>query len=154
VTRSRFVGNETRTLSLSDGDWIVVKERLNMGEARDEWARRYEFVGDATTPRLNLKMVGLSQVIAYLLDWSLGPTIRGVSVDELHTILRKLEPEDFVEIQQAIEDHAFARASEREAQKKTLGGVTPFVRTSPSPDVAGGPSSTSEPLIAMTTRSS
>lgn len=154
MTRSRFVTPATRTLTLSDGDWVVVKERLNVGEARAEFARRFEYPETGTVPRVNLQQVGFSQVVAYLLDWSLTEMpIRGVSATDLDRILRNLEPEFFAELQQAIDAHIATMESEREAQKKTDPGATPSAPTSPSPAAAAGAMSGSPPLTLMSTPS-
>lgn len=154
MKRSRFVGGETDTLPLSDGDWIIVKRRLNVGDARDEFARRYEYPEGGGPPRVRLSQIGFSQVVAYLLDWSLPEMpIRGLSPDALDTVLRNLAPEDFAEIQTAIEDHIDDLDAQRAAEKKTPTGASTSPATSPSLDAAAGATSGWASLTPMSTAS-
>src|SRR5262249_13179874 len=126
LKRSRFVRPEAVTIPLTDGDWIIVRRRLNTAETREMFTRRYEF-GPDNLPRVNLRQVGVSKVTAYLIDWSFPELpIRGVTITELEAALGKLEPEDFAEIQTAIEEHEFLQEQEREAQKKTASGAPSF----------------------------
>jgi hypothetical protein len=155
MTRSRFVSNATRTLPLSDGDWIVVKDRLNVGEVRAEFARRYEYPEGGGPPRLNLQQLGFSQVVAYLLDWSLPEMpIRGLAPADLDRVLRNLDADDFAEIQTAIDDHVLAMDEARAAQKKTATGAPPSPPTSRSPDAAAGGTSGSPNSTLMSISSS
>jgi len=123
---SRFVRPETRTLTLANGDHLIVRARLTAGEQREQFARMYT-QGPAGVQR-NLLMLGVGQVVAYLLDWNLRDDagqlvpIRDLSAADLHQVLNQLAPEDFDEIQQAIEAHEKAMVAEREDQKKILTG--------------------------------
>jgi hypothetical protein len=123
---SRFVRPETRTLTLANGDHLIVRARLTAGEQREQFARMY--TQGPTGVQRNLLMLGVGQVVAYLLDWNLRDDagqlvpIRDLSAADLHQVLNQLAPEDFDEIQQAIEAHEKAMVAEREDQKKILTG--------------------------------
>jgi hypothetical protein len=126
---SRFVRPETVKLDLSNGDWVLIRKRLSAGEQRDAFNRAYvqgangEFV-------VHPGRIGLSMLSAYLLDWSLTDgdgqqvVIRGESVDVVEATLNSLDPDDFTELRQAVEQHEQRMIAERDAQKKTRAGVT------------------------------
>lgn len=124
---SRFVRPETTVLTISDGDTLVVKKRLNAGENRRLWAG---MMRDGDSLRVQPLKTGMSTVVAYLLDWSLKDDdgklvkITGLGPDALELVLESLDPDDFTEILRAIEAHENAMTAEREAQKKTTAGET------------------------------
>ena len=123
---SRFVRPETRTLTLANGDHLIVRARLTAGEQREQFARMY--TQGPTGVQRNLLMIGVGQVVAYLLDWNLRDDagqlvpIRDLSAADLHHVLNQLDPVSFDEIQQAIEAHEKAMHAERDDQKKILTG--------------------------------
>lgn len=126
---SRFVRPQTRTLTLANGDQLIVKERLTAGEQRAHFARRY--VHDAAG-RLVLTpsgLIGDGIVVAYLLDWNLrdeagqAVVIRDLSADDLQRVIDNLDIQSFDEIKTAIQAHEAAMVAEREAEKKTDGGT-------------------------------
>lgn len=123
---SRFVQPETRTLTLANGDTLIVRARLSAGETRAQQQRSYTMQPDGTWVR-NPLTSGVSLIVAYLLDWDLrddrSVTIRNLSPEELSTILDNLDIDSFVEIKSAIEDHVAAMTVERSAQKKTDGAM-------------------------------
>ena len=143
---SRFVRPETKTLTLGNGDTLLVKKRLNHGEQRAAFARLCLAGADGTV-RVNPLSTGMAQVTAYLLDWSLKDNdgrqvkIQGVSVDDLTAALDNLSPEDFAEIRAAIEDHEAAMAAERAQEKNERDGVPNEPAISPSPSAVAGASS-------------
>lgn len=120
---SRVVTPETTTLSISNGDTLLVKKRLNTGEARQQYDRMYResSAGRVVDPL----QVGLARILAYLLDWSLvypdGTKIQiaGKSEDEVIAALNSLDYDSFTEIRDAITVHEQAMADERAALKKT-----------------------------------
>lgn len=131
---SRFVRPETRTLTLEDGESLVVRARLSNGEQRALFSRLYTRgpvtpeapMGVLTT---NPDQVGLASVTAYLLDWTLKDDdgkpvhIHDLAIDQLEQILNDLTPEAFDEIYAAIARHDGAMREAREAEKKTrIGG--------------------------------
>jgi hypothetical protein len=149
---SRFVRPETVKLTISNGDWLIVKKRLTHGEARTAFARMYLAGADGAL-KVNPLGLGMSTVTAYLLDWSLldddgqPVNIRGVSVEELTAKLDALGSEDFAEIRTAIELHDIAMATERAAEKKRLAGANGSDPTSPLPSAPALPSTKSETLM-------
>jgi hypothetical protein len=124
---SRFVRPETRTLTLANGDQLIVRARLTAGEQREQFARMYTH-GPMGQVHRNLLMIDVGLVIAYLLDWNLKDDadqlvpIRDLSAADLHQVLNQLDPVSFDEIQKAIEAHEQAMVAEREDQKKILTG--------------------------------
>jgi len=138
----RTVRPETTVLSLSGGDTITVKKRLNAGEQRAQFARAYEANADGSKMRVNLIETGMALVTAYLLDWrrtdNPESTLRGLSLEALTHELNHLEPASFTEIKEAIEQHELAMLAEREAEKNALAGEKAASAISPSPYVADG----------------
>lgn len=135
--RSRFVRPDTVTLKISDGDTLIVKRRLNTGEQREVFGKMARERDDGSL-RANPLEVGISIVLAYLIDWSLtdadGVTvpIRGLPTDQLRAVLDELEPDVFEEIRAAINAHADQQAEMRAAEKNGTGGEAGTPVTSPS----------------------
>jgi hypothetical protein len=147
--RSRVVRPESKKLELSDGDWILVKKRLTAGESRAQFARIIKDAPGGEKPTLESIQVGLSRILAYLLDWSLvGPddttvlplrTPKGdLSVDVMTSSLNSIDPESFAEILKAVEAHEEAMDKERESAKNEKDGESKSLVTSPSPDSSTG----------------
>lgn len=141
---SRFVRPETLNLKLSDGDWLLVKRRLNSGEQRAAFARMY-LAGIDGTLRVNPLQAGMARITAYLLDWSLTDddgkpvVIREQPIDSVVAALDSLSPEDFAEVTGAIEKHEQAMAAESAEKKRIRAGEPTSAPTSPSlSDVDGG----------------
>lgn len=153
---SRVVRPETKKLNLSDGDWLLVKKRLNHGEQQAAFARRY--VSDVLGNRVNLKLVGMETVTAYLLDWSLTDLddqvipIRGRPLEDVEAALNSFDPTTFAEIRDAIEAHEKAVALALAEQKKTIpAGESESSPTSLLPAPVAGPSTSSDPSTLTTT---
>lgn len=131
--RNRFVAPKSVRLPLSDGDWIEIKERLSIGDARQATA---SFIGSYTkdgarTP--NLETLGMGEVLAYLLDWSFRDAHDKpvkVSLDAV----KGLDLDTYAEIEAAIGRHAAALdAADAEREKKIPNGETSSGGTSSSP---------------------
>lgn len=151
---SWFVRPDTRRLTLSDEQWIVVKARLTTGEYRAHM-RRSSYVDTDGLRRIHALEHGLSLVVAYLVDWSLPDvSIRGVSEADLTAALDNLVPDRFMEIKAAIETHEAAMTAEREAAKNVTDGATNGSAISPSPSALAGPWSGSVTSTSMTMPSS
>jgi hypothetical protein len=120
---SHFVRPETRTLTLEDGETIVVRRRLNAGEQRAMYARMYVAGVDGRL-KVNSLETGMAAVTAFLLDWSLCDDagekvpIAGLPPEELAPILDGLDPNTFGEIRRAIDAHAEAEERARLEEKK------------------------------------
>jgi hypothetical protein len=125
---SRFVRPDTRTLTLANGDQLIVRARLTAGEQRAHFARIYRVLDDGQLLPDRLRL-GVGVIVAYLLDWNLkddagqAVPIRDLSTDDLQHVIDALDPESFGEIRAAIDTHVDAMAAERDAQKKTDGGT-------------------------------
>lgn len=133
MARSRFVQLDTRRLTLSDGDWLEVKTRLSIGGLRALQVRKYEVDPKTGTMQLRLDALGIVDVAAYLVDWSFADLpIRGASLDVIEAAVRNLDPDDFVEVEAAVDTHVAAVATERAALKKTSGGGPASPPISPS----------------------
>lgn len=145
---SWFVRPDTDRLSLSDGQWLLVKRRLSTGEFRAH-LRRSSRIGDDGVRRLDLLEQGFSLVVAYLLDWSLDTVIRGVSEHDLVSALNALDPQRFTEIKQAIDTHEAAMIAEREEKKTIPSGATTSAPSSSSPSAPApeSPSTNSDVLM-------
>lgn len=110
---SRFVRPLSRTLTLANGDTLIVKCRLNSVEGR--MLRAMLSHPTLAEPAL---------VMAYLLDWSLKDTegqhvtIRGVESTVLASALDALDSDDFDELYAAVKVHAIEMKAEREDAKK------------------------------------
>jgi len=141
--RCRVVRPQEVTLPLSDGDWLRVKKRLTAGEAREQFARIVKDAPGGERPTLSSMQVGISRILAYLLDWSLTddkgvvlPLRNGrgeLAVDVMTASLNSIDPDSFGEILKAVEDHEEAMDKEREAEKNGTGGVNESSAISPSP---------------------
>lgn len=136
-----FVTPEPCRLTLSDGQFIDIKKRLNHGETEDMYARM-----SPDGERLDRRAVRTAKVFAYLMGWSLTkggtPVSMALELPEqtrLDTI-RALDPDRFSEIHAAIETHVQAMAEERAAQKKILSGSPAAAAISPSPSAVVGAS--------------
>lgn len=132
--KSRFVAPDTTTLTLANGDTLVVKTRLTRGDQRAMFARLYVagVDGELKTNRL---AIGQSTVLAYLLDWSLTDdqgkkvVIAGQPVEVVDAALDALSPEDFAEIREAIDAHETAQEQVRAEATASPFGATPSATT-------------------------
>jgi hypothetical protein len=164
MPRSRFVQPDTVMLPLSDGDWLLVKRRLNSGEQRAAFRRMYVTAADGSfvtdeegKPKIDPTMIGVTLVTAYLLDWSLVDhsgekiLIARQPPEVLTAAVDLLETDDYDEIRTAIEDHDSRQRLAREEEKKRLATVTTSPTTSPSLDAATGAMSGSAISTPMST---
>jgi hypothetical protein len=145
---SWFVQPETTRLELSDGQYIIVKQRLTQGERRQARARYYVPGADGEF-HVNRVLFPMAMVAAFLLDWSLTDAagmpvvIRGLSGDQLMAVLDGLDPERFDEVQTAIDAHIAAMADARAQEKKLQAGAMTDATTSSSPSAPAGPPASS-----------
>ena len=139
---ARVVPPETARLTISNGDWLLVRKRLNAGENKRMVKR-----GSTMTPdglRVDTIDAGTAKVLAYLVDWSLAIPVRGPDALPVEAAIDSLDPESYTEILRAIEAHETAMQAERDAQKKILLGAATSSPPSPSPEPAGSPTTGSE----------
>lgn len=142
---SRFVQPEATVLRISQGDTLTVRKRLNVGEQRAMFDRWLPVNGDGARPQsVDQLLVGVTQVAAYLIDWSLTDAqgahvdIRDQPLDAVISIINALEIDDFREIREAIEAHIDAQAVARAQEKKVPTGESDSSATSTLPVVAAG----------------
>lgn len=134
--QSRVVTPDTKTLQISNGDTLLVKKRLNTGEARQLYDRIYRVT--PTGRVVDSLEVGMQTVLAYLLDWSLiypdgnKIPIAGANDDEKMAALNSIDYDSFIEIRDAIQAHEKAMTEERAALKKTQSGESASSPTLPS----------------------
>lgn len=140
----RIVRPDVAILPLSNGKTITVRRRLTTGEERAHLKR-----GRAADGSFDSYEYGFGTVVAYLLDWAAPddppPVIRGVDEGTLIATLNALDPDDFIEIKDAIDAHRKAMIAERTNEKKTsVTSTTSSVEaTSPLPSEPVGPLVTS-----------
>lgn len=123
---------ETVRINLSGGHWLLVKKHLNAGEERRIYA--HAMIGQALVqgekPRLDPEAVGVTQIVEYLLDWSITDPdgkvvpVRDVSDTAKSAAVLQLDPEDFAEVMLAIQKHDADMTAEREAEKNGQAGAT------------------------------
>lgn len=125
---SRFVRPETVTITISQGDRIVLAKRLTAGQEIDQWARTVKVMKAAGESELSPERLIMTKVISYLVNWTLtDDTGRLVPIldqpaDVVEAALRRLDGESFREIRDAVNAHETAMLEEVEAQKKILTG--------------------------------
>jgi hypothetical protein len=129
----RFVqqGDNIVRLDLSDGDWVEVKKKLTVGESRAAMA---SVIGEVNTDgwrRPNLKVLGLAEVAAYIVDWSLRDA-KDKPVPFSLDALKNLEESFFDEIDKALDAHKAAMLAAGEQEKNAQGGGNASSATSPS----------------------
>lgn len=139
---SRYSRPETTTITISQGDTLLVHKRLTHGQRSAAIDRQYEPGPDGT---LHLKpgQIKLSLVTAFLIDWSITDfngervVILHEPIDVVEAALNGLLSDDFDEIHAAILKHDKAMAAERAKEKKQKASRV-AAPTSPSlSDVAG-----------------
>src|SRR5262245_17205698 len=102
--RNRFVTPEIVRLPLSDGDWIEVKKRLSVGEARyvaTSFIGAYKPDGSRLP---NLDNLGMGNTLAYLVRWSFRDA-QDMPVSVSLDALKALDIETYREIEEAIDAH-------------------------------------------------
>jgi hypothetical protein len=155
---SRFVYPSTDTLTLDNGDTLIVRRRLNMGEHRASVHACYVVALDATGAPVSVydptRMPG-AKVAAYLVDWQMpdAPPIRDLELAERIAVVENLDVSDFFELKAAIDAHE-ARQITARLQEKKRAATTNAAPTSNSPSGAAGASTGSASSTSTITRSS
>ena len=139
----RYRNPETVKLDISQGDWLLVKKHLTAGESRRMFASMLDPNGGVAPVH-----VGMSKLVAYLLDWSIDDAngkrvvIADRSDSEKVALLDNLPAEDFKEILRAVEAHEKAVDAERAQEKNSQDGAKESSPISPSPEHSGGDTTT------------
>lgn len=130
---SWFVKPETVRLDLPEGQWIDVKKRLTHGEERRAIASLYTEVRADGRITPNVEMMGKSEVMAYLVEWSLrddeGKPIRLDTDAKRSAAIDLLDPDKFKVISDAITAHVEAMKVAREQDKAAPFGKSESVAT-------------------------
>jgi hypothetical protein len=137
----------TRTLTLPNGDWLLVKEHLTAGDQRRVLRGSMKRIRNLDGHEVDVVdglQAPLAQAAAYLLDWSLRDPqgapipIRGLDDAALVGVLDMLPPEDCEEIAFVIDVHDTEMRALRAAEKKASDGGRKSPATWPSPDSSAG----------------
>jgi len=138
MPRYRFVRPETRTLPLSEDDWLVVRVRLTAGEKYRMFRAMYP-VDDEGRAHVDSEQVIFAPLWTYLVDWSFTELpIRGAALDVVQAAVAALDEDEIEEVRTAMTAHRAAVAAERAAEKKTPTGATTSAPRSPSLVAVGG----------------
>lgn len=104
MSKLRLVQPEVTRIDLGDGEWIEVRRELTAGEQRRAMARTVSSVDMLGRVTPNMEQLGKTEVIAYLLDWSLrDANDKPVEVSE--AAVDGLSPESFKLIADKVEAH-------------------------------------------------
>lgn len=130
--RNRFVQPEIVRLELSDGDWVDVKKRLTVGEERAAFQAIVGEVNQATGwRRPNVEMVGIAEMVAYIVRWSFRDA-QDLPVPVSVSAIKQLDSISFSEIEKALEVHVAAVEAEAQASKNEKGDGSKSEQTSQS----------------------
>jgi hypothetical protein len=149
---SRMRRPETVTLHITRGDWLLVKKHLTAGEQRQMFKRMLTAKDGTAVEPIS---VGLSKMVAYLLDWSITDAddkpvvIRDQPDEVIASALDNLDVDSFREIRQAIEAHDEAMDAAREAEKNDQAGESTSSPISSSASEPGGDTNGSMNLTQM-----
>jgi len=129
---SRYRKPEEHRITLSDGDWLLVRKHLTAGDEREAYARLLKAgsIAPGAQPQIDPEHLGIAQVAAYLLDWSITDAddqpirVRDQPYEFIAAALKDQTPDSLKEIIAAIQDHETAMTAAREAEKKTRAGAT------------------------------
>jgi hypothetical protein len=128
---------ETVKIELAGGDWIVVKKRLNAGEARLVQTRMIKTMEAGKPIELEPMQVGRSQAMEYIVDWSsrdypIRDVLPDAKADAVGRSLDGMDLADFKQIIDAVSAHETAMDAERVQEKNDLDGASASSATSPS----------------------
>ncbi len=137
MSRNRFVDPESKRLSISDGDFVDVKLRLNHGEREDFFATIAPF-DTSGNAKLDRHVLRTARLVTWVVGWSLAkdgkpvPMSADMSVDQRTATIRRLDTETFDEIHKAIIEHEAAVDEERAAEKNAQSATPASETTLPS----------------------
>jgi len=142
-----FITPESTRLSLGEGEWVDVKQRLTHGEREGMLAAMSPLVSPGEPMQLQRKEIRTALVNTYVVGWSL--TRGGVPVrmtpelpdNERLATIRSLSAEAFDLIYAAIDTHVDAMKQADDAEKNGQAGGIGSSATSPSHEPATGDTS-------------
>jgi len=123
--RNRFVVPETVRIDLSDGDWIEIKKKLNVGETRRMQLGGIKMTGKAGQKEMEIAMdveaLSFAKVSVYLLDWSFEDA-NGKRLPLSQEAIEALDEPSYQEISEAIDKHTASMEEEKKAIPTSTGG--------------------------------
>lgn len=120
----RFITPESIRLPISGGEFIVIKKRLSHGERDDMMTTLAPHMTPGKDITVATKSARAIAVASYLIGWSSPvPMSPSLSMQERIDTLNGLDPDDFDEIERALNDHVTIEA----ASKNETGGASASV---------------------------
>jgi len=135
--RCRVVVPSSRRLPLTEDYWIEVKDRLNVGERNEARAIAINVTPNGVLVP-DLKVAGLAEIAAHLVDWNITDPghkvidIDGVTLSDRLAALGRLDQDTMDEIEAAFARHEEAMKAAREAEKNSQDGEKTDAEISPS----------------------
>jgi len=130
MPRTRFVIPSVTTLTLSDGDWIQVKNQLTVGEERAAFQQIIGEINQQTGWRKpNIALQGIAEIAAYLVAWSFRDPEGNPIPPDVATI-QLLDVDSYRELEAAVEGHIRKMEAERAAAKNGSTTGSESTRTS------------------------
>lgn len=128
---------ESVTIPLSNGDYLVVKKRLNAGERQEMMFLSAKTAIAGEKLEVDPTKIVFTKPAIYLLDWSYTDLqgepieIAGKPVTEIMQVMRSFSTETMKEIETAVDAHVKEQDAAVTA-KNSKDGETPSAATSPS----------------------
>jgi hypothetical protein len=123
MARCPLVMPATVRLTLSEGDWVDVKQELTSGEHRSMFLSQLKDTMLGDKPTLDLQNVGVTKVLSYVVDWSFVG-FDGKPLQLTRETLDKFDGETFQEVLTAVEAHHEAWEKAVDARKNAQTGAT------------------------------
>ncbi len=131
MPRCPIVKPDVVRVSLSEGDFLDLKKRLNTGEYRTMVTAQYQTTSDKLA--INLEQMGLSKVMAYVVGWSFV-NFDGQPLAFSEGAIRSMDPDVFREVLEAVDAHEDAQDAARVTEKNAKDGASASSAISPSVD--------------------
>jgi hypothetical protein len=128
MARCPLVKPATARLSLSEGDYVVVKQELTAGEHREMFVSQLNATALGDRPTLDLQNVGINKVLVYVVEWSFVG-FDGNALEITREVLDKFDSTTFQEIVTAVDAHHEAWEKAVDARKNALAGATESSKT-------------------------
>jgi hypothetical protein len=117
MPRNRFVVPAVTTITLSDGDWIQVKNQLTVGEERAAFQQIIGEINQTTGWRKpNIALQGIAEIAAYLVAWSFRDP-EGMPIPPDIATIQLLDVDSYRELEAAVETHIKTMEAQRAAAK-------------------------------------
>jgi anti-sigma-K factor RskA len=138
MPRNRFVVPAVTTITLSDGDWIQVKNQLTVGEERAAFQQIIGEINQTTGWRKpNIALQGIAEIAAYLVAWSFRDP-EGQPIPPDVATIQLLDVDSYRELEAAVETHIKTMEAQRAAAKNGKAKSIESGTTSPSAEPVSG----------------